>query len=172
MPTTARGVFYPLSSAAVRIWEIIQQTAESVDDAIDAASTWVAEDDRTTSSTTVTTTETVVQFVSFTSASTTARYKITAIQSTQSSVADDNVQVRLRWATGGTVTTAGTQIASALPNADKAGRGNTVTLVKTFVPGVTGTVTVGVTIVRATGTGNVISFGSAQMVNTILVEKG
>lgn len=172
MPTTARGVFYPLSSAAVRIWEILQQTAESVDDAIDAASTWVAEDERTTSSSTITTTETVVQFVSFTSASTTARYKITALQSTQSSVADDTIQVRLRWASGGTVTTAGTQIASVLPNADKAGRGNSVTITKTFVPGVAGTVTVGVTVVRSGGTGNIISFGSAQMVNTILVEKG
>lgn len=172
MPTTARGVFYPLSSAAVRIWEIIQQTAESVDDAIDAASVFVAEDERTSSSATITTAETVIQSLTFTSASTTARYKVTVVQSTQSSVADDNIQLRIRWANSGSVTTAGTQIASALPNADKAGRGNATTVVKSWVPGVAGTVTVGVTLVRASGTGNIISFGSASAVNTILIEKG
>lgn len=172
MPTTASGIIYPDSSGHNRLWEHLESLATSADTAIGASSRFVAEDERQTSSGTVTTTETVVQFVTFTSTSTTARYRITATQSTQSSVADDNVQVRLRWAVGSSVTSAGTQILSALPNADKAGRGNTLTMVKSFVPGVAGTITVGVTIVRATGTGNIISFGSAQMINTILVEKG
>lgn len=172
MPETARGVFYPLSSAAVRIWEILQTVAESVDDAIDEASIFVAEDERTTSSATVTTTETVIQSCTFTSASTTARYRVTAIQSVQSTVLDDVIQVRLRWANSGSVTTAGTQIFSVFPNADRAAKGAIVPLVKSFVPGVTGTVTVGVTIVRSIGTGNISSFASAAQINSILIEKG
>lgn len=172
MPTTARGIWYPESSNNLRIWEILDAMAESIDEAIDKSSIYVGEDERTTSSAAVTTTETVIQSCTFTSASTTARYRVTAIQSVQSTVLDDVIQVRLRWAAAGSVTTAGAQIFSTFPNADRAGKGVIVPLVKSFVPAVAGQVTVGVTIVRSIGTGSISSFGSAAQINSILVEKG
>lgn len=130
---------------------------------------WVGESTRNTSSGTITTTETVVQSVTFT-ATPGARYKITAVQSVQSSVAADLIQVQVRWSSGATLSISGAQLASLLVNQDVAGKGIIVPLVIT-VAGLSGQVTVGVTVVRASGTGNVTSFGNAQQINTVLVER-
>lgn len=128
-----------------------------------------AESYRDTTVGTFTTTETVIQFVTFT-AIFGMTYEVTAVQSYQSSVKDDLVQIRLRWITGDTLTVAGsTEILSTTPNVDTAGRGNPAVLNATFAPGA-GQVSVGVTAVRAGGTGNVQMFGSAGQQNSLIVK--
>lgn len=116
----------------------------------------------------ITTTETVVQSLTFT-ANPAVRYKFTTEQSYQSTVANDLVQARIRIEAGPTLTTAGTQLRSQLPNCDVAGRGQTLPMTAT-VTGLTGQYTVGVTMVRNSGTGTVSSFGAAAQENTILIE--
>lgn len=132
---------------------------------------YVTENQRTTQSGTFTTTETVVQSVTFSAVSTT-RYKITAVQSFESTVAGDSIAVRLRWASGSSVTSAGAQIHSVITPGNTANLGFVVTLVGTVVFGVSGNVTVGVTGVRNTGaTGIYKSFGSANQIDTIVIER-
>lgn len=114
-------------------------------------------------------TETVLQSLTFT-ADSAARYKITAVQSVQSSVAADLMQLRLRWQAGAAVTSAGTEVLTQLINQDIAGKGQIITSVIT-VTGLSGQVTVGVTAVRAGGTGAISSFGNVQQTNTLLVER-
>ena len=130
---------------------------------------WVAEGSRIATVGSITTTETVLQGVVFTAVST-ARYKITALQSIQSGVAGDLIQMRIRWNPGAALTTSGTELVSILPNADIAGKGQAQALVTT-VTGLSGQVSVGVTAVRNSGTGTVSSFGSTTQNNTILVER-
>ena len=131
---------------------------------------WVAEDIRTTSSGTFTTTETVLQWATFTAVNV-ARHKITALQGVQSTAAGDLIRVRLRWEGGGTLTTGGTQLLALLPNADIATKGTLLTMVAT-VTGLTGSVSMGVTAVRDTGTGTISSFGAAgRQEHLVLVER-
>lgn len=167
MPTTTLGITYPDSTDAVRVWEDMQTLAEDVDGLI-AAKGFVAEDIRTSSSGTFTTSETVVQSLTWTAVST-VRYKITAVQSLQSSVANDNASIRLRYASGASVTSGGAQLRVIFPNLDVANKGQYETLVAT-VTGLSGQHTVGVTAVRSTGTGTLQSFGSAGAENYILIE--
>lgn len=131
-----------------------------------------AESYRTTSVGTFTTTETVVQFVTFV-ALPGVTYEVTAVQSFQSSVANDLVQLRLRWQVGDTLTTgaSSTEFHSVLPNCDVAGRGGLAVLNRTLLPGTGGgQVSVGVTAVRNSGSGNVNMFGSAAQVNSLIVK--
>lgn len=130
---------------------------------------WVAEDKRNTNVGSITTTETLLQSVTFTAVSS-ARYKITAVQSIQSTVAGDLIQMRIRWSAGTILSTSGTELLTALPNADVVSKGQTQTLVAT-VTNLSGQVTVGVTAVRNAGSGTVSSFGDSRMTNTILVER-
>lgn len=130
---------------------------------------WVAESTRQTAVGSITTTETVIQSVTFTAVST-ARYKITAVQSIQSTVAGDLIQMRVRWSAGAILSTSGTELLSILPNADIAGKGQGQPLTVT-VTNLSGQVTVGVTAVRNSGTGTISSFGDSRMTNTILVER-
>jgi hypothetical protein len=130
---------------------------------------WVATSRRTTASSSTTTTEIVIQSITWT-ANPGARYKITAAMSFQSSVASDNIRARIRYASGASVTTSGTELISVYPNADVASKGNMTTFFET-VTGLTGQYTAGVTIVRDAGTGNVSSFGDPKMVDVIMVER-
>lgn len=168
VPTTSLGIRYPDSTDNVNVPEDVQNVAQDVDDLL-LQKGYVIEDVRTSSSSNFTTTELVIQSVTFTAVST-VRYKVTALQGFQSSVANDIIEVRLRYQAGGTLTSGGTQIRAVLFNCDVANRGNPVTLVGTFT-GVSGQVTVGVTGVRDTGTGNHSSFGRVgDGENYILVE--
>lgn len=129
----------------------------------------VAESYRTSTVGTFTTNETVVQYVTFTAVAG-YRYEVTAVQSFQSSTANDLIRLRLRWIAAGALTTAGTQFHLVEVNCDNAGRGNLVTLNATFAPGA-GTVSVGVTAVRATGTGSVTMFGDPNRhTNSVIVK--
>jgi hypothetical protein len=130
---------------------------------------WVTEGSRQTAVGSITTTETVLQSVTFTAVST-ARYKISAVQSIQSTVAGDLIQMRIRWSAGAILSTSGTELVTILPNADIAGKGQIWQLVAT-VTNLSGQVTVGVTAVRNSGSGTVSSFGDSRMTNTILVER-
>lgn len=128
---------------------------------------FVGETTRVVSSAGFTTTETVLDTVTFI-AETTTRYMVESVLSMQSTVAADTVQIRFRWQAGAVLTAAGTEFHSVLPNMDIAGRGGLQTLIRT-VTGLSGQVTVGTTAVRDAGTGTISSFGTAKMVNYIVV---
>lgn len=130
---------------------------------------YVLHGERTAASGTFTTVETIVQTLTFPGIAG-QRYKITAEQSVQSTVANDVAQCRLRWATGASVTTAGTAVASKFPTCITAALGNLFVIIGYVVPATTDDVTVGVTLVRGLGTGTLSSFGSAAQVNTIHAE--
>lgn len=130
------------------------------------------ESTRDTSVGTFTTTETVIQTATF-NALPGMRYEVMAVQSYQSTVANDLVQVRLRWQPGASVNiTDGQEFHSVLMNCDIAGRGAPAVLNRTIIPGSDGTgqVSVAVTAQRVGGTGNITMFGSAAQVNTILIK--
>lgn len=168
MPDTPLGITYPTSTDHTRMWEHFQTLANDVD-ALLSRKGYINEGTRNTPSAAVTTTETVVQSLTFTAVAG-VRYKVTAVQALQSSVVNDLIQARIRWAVGGSVTSAGTEIATIMPNADVANRGQVYTLVGTLVAPSSGSITVGFSIVRNAGTGNVLSHGAAQMVDYLLVE--
>lgn len=130
-----------------------------------------AESIRTTASVGITTTETVIQSVTFNAISG-ASYMVSAVQHYQSSVLNDTVRIRLRWAAGASVTAAGAQLLTVLPNCDIAAKGQPITLHKLLTPGVTGQVTVGVTMVRDGGTGTITSSGQADRIENTLTVVG
>lgn len=114
------------------------------------------------------TTEVVVQSVSFNAISG-AGYMIYADQHYQSSVVNDIIRTRLRYAAGGTVTTAGTLLKIVNPNCAVANRGDLVSISKLFVAPSTGQFTIGVTMERV-GTGTGQAYGEPnQAYNTITV---
>jgi hypothetical protein len=115
------------------------------------------------------TAETVIQFVTF-NALANVRYEALAVQHYQSDVANDLVQIRLRWIAGATLTTGGTQFQSVDPNCDVAGRGSLATINGTFLSSVTGQMSVGVTAVRQSGSGNVTMSGGSQQINSLIVK--
>lgn len=130
---------------------------------------YVAHNERTAASPAFTTVELVVQSLTF-DAIAGQRYKVTADQGCQSTVAGDNPQVRLRWATGPAVTTAGTEFMSKLPSLPIINEGELFTLTGWFTAPITGDITVGVTMIRSLGTGTLTSFASALQVCTLYVE--
>lgn len=131
---------------------------------------FVADATRVSSSAGFTTTETVTDSLSFTSAGPAVLYKLSFFGFVQSTVANDLAQVRFRWQTGGTLTTGGTQFSTVTINCDVAGRGALVSFYK-VVTGITaGTASIGVTMVRNTGTGTLSSVGNANQENYVLLE--
>lgn len=114
-----------------------------------------------------TTTEQVVQSFTFTAAAG-ARYKVTAHQHVRSSVAGDTVQLRLRRESGPSLTTSGTQF-------DTTNQGclttNLISVLMGTFTGMTGQVTVGVTAVRLSGTGNITMDGFSTASSKLLVER-
>jgi hypothetical protein len=117
---------------------------------------------------TITTTETVIQVHSFLAAAG-VQYKVTGIQSVQSSTAGLTCQVRLRWQTGPTLTAAGTEIDCKLGGSHTANVGLNVPLFGVFTPTDSGQVTVGATLVN-NGSGSWQSFGAATQKDVIAVE--
>jgi hypothetical protein len=131
-----------------------------------AAPWYMAESLRDSSSPTFTTTETVVDSVTFTGVAQ-DRYLMLWAGHFQSSVANDLCQIRFRWQSGGSLTTSGTQFLSVTPNCDIANRAMAIGLMRSVVPGVAGTVSMGVTAVRNTGSGTIAMNGSSTQ-NAIL----
>lgn len=126
---------------------------------------------RTASSASITTTETVVQSVTFNAVAGTG-YLVRSIQSVQSTVAGDLVRMRLRYAAGASVTSAGTKLLTILPNCESAGKGLPWSMVALFTAPTTGQYTIGVTMVRDTGTGTISSFGTADRAENYLLVTG
>lgn len=124
---------------------------------------------RNTASGLITTTETVIQSVSFNAISG-AKYLVQATQHFQSTVVNDLGILRLRYAAGSSVTTAGTQLTAIYPNASTANRGVPYSFGKIFTAPSTGQFTVGVTLVRDAGTGSLTSHGQAgKAENSIII---
>ncbi len=128
----------------------------------------VAYGTRDTSSATFTTTETVVQSVSF-DAVAGVQYEVSAVQAISSTTAGGTTIMRLRWQSGGTLTTSGTQFGSIGPPIPSANLSFTQPLNFLFTSSFTGQISVGVTAVRDTNTGTIQSFGSVNQVNSITV---
>lgn len=124
---------------------------------------------RTTAVGTFTTTETVLDYITIT-ADSAARYTLWCSTSLQSSVANDLVDFRFRWSSGATLTTAGTEFHHILPNMDVANKGAWIATMRS-VTGLSGQVSIGVTAVRNSGTGNISSFGSAGAANVLQLYK-
>lgn len=161
------------SGAAAADTNLYRRTANHLgtDDSFQAAgycSGLSTENVRVAASALVTTTETVIQSVTFNAISN-AQYMVYATQHFQSTVAGDNGILRLRYATGASVTTAGTQLTSINVNADVASKSQPFAFHKRFVAPSTGQFTVGVTLVRNAGTGNLSSIGAANTENVITV---
>lgn len=129
--------------------------------------TQVAENIRETAVPNITSTEIIVQSVTFNVVNG-ARYRVEAIQHGQSSVVNDNFAIRIRWANGASVTNTSTLIHSILPNADVAGRGQPYAVMSSFVANATGQVTVGIGMVRTSGTGIVNSHGAVGTAQDII----
>lgn len=172
MGTTAHGLVYPDSTGHARIWEHMQTLAQGVDDKALSQRGYIADSNRTAtvpSTGGITTVETVLQSLTFTAVAG-VRYKVTAEQSVQGDAVPGSCVLRLRWAAGTSVTSGGTQIVAVTPGSYLANVGTVATIFDTFVPNINGSVTVGVTLIRNTGTANWISFGNANQINKILVE--
>lgn len=131
---------------------------------------FVAKSIRNTPSANFTTTEVIVQSVTFT-AEAGAHYKVTAVQSIQSTVANDVGSVRLRWRNATTLTPGNsTIITQNIPAIPSIGRG-VITVCIGEVSAVSGSVTVAVGMARDTGSGTLSSFGEAdRQENLLLVE--
>ncbi|MCT2277986.1 hypothetical protein M3G91_10150 [Micromonospora chalcea] len=168
MPDTPLGITYPASTDHTRLWEHFQDLAQDVDGLL-ARKGWIAEDTRNTASPNVTTVETVIQSVTF-DAVAGVRYKVTAVQSFQSTGGGDSAVARLRWAAGLTVTSGGTLFDAKIVPSYTATLGFLTTLLGSFVAAATGKITVGVTLIRNTGTNTWSSFGNASQLNKIMVE--
>ncbi|MFI5833220.1 hypothetical protein ACIA5A_06035 [Micromonospora sp. NPDC051300] len=131
---------------------------------------FIARSIRDSASATFTGTEVIVQSVTFT-AEAAANYKVTAVQSIQSTVANDVGSVRLRWRNAKTLTPANsTVITQNIPAIAASGRG-VITVCIGQISGVGGDVTVAVGMARDTGTGTLQSFGAVdRQENLLLVE--
>lgn len=127
---------------------------------------------RTATSANVTTVELVIQSVTF-NAVAGAGYVIHAIQHVQSTVTGDTVRMRLRYAAGASVTSAGTKLLTILPVCETAGKGLPWHMSALFVAPTTGQYTVGVTMIRDSATAGVItSFGAADRAENYLLVTG
>jgi hypothetical protein len=116
------------------------------------------------------TAETVQDFITFTSLGPAVRYKLAYNSNCQSTAATDLVRVRLKWQTGGTLTTGGTLfdgVEITMPNIN---RSAPVTRVATVTGIPAGTASIGATMERGLGTGTLTSTanGTTQIVYTLL----
>jgi hypothetical protein len=137
---------------------------------IPLAKGFVADTTRTSSSAGFTNVEIVTDSLTFTSNGPAVIYKLSYFGVVQSTVANDLAQPRFRWQTGGTLTTAGTQFSTVTVNCDVAGRGALFSFFKTVTGIPAGTASIGVTMVRNSGTGTLTSVGSANNECYLLLE--
>lgn len=114
------------------------------------------------------TTETAIQAATWTATSD-RRYKVTAVQGVHSTVSGDLVQMRLRWKLGPTMDIASTEMHSIIVTCITANLAIEQDMIRT-VTGLSGQVTVGVTAVRFSGTGNITMHGDGSQNQILLVE--
>lgn len=124
-----------------------------------------------TSSTGATTVETLVANSSVTFTAVTGRkYRVTASTMYSSNQAGDNVTVRLRSAAGATVTSAGTLRREIVAAAAAANATTPLTFVENISGLAAGQTTVGLLVVRYSGTGTVLVGNAVNSGNSLLVE--
>jgi hypothetical protein len=153
MPSTTRGYRYPSSADDVRPYEDIQFLATDVDADVGAIALrgFVAEVNNNSTPRNSTTAEAIGNTVTLTSPGTTAIYKATYVIAVQSSVAADICRLRIRYQSGVTLTSAGTQ--ARVRTLALTVTGQAVTLVATITGLAAGQWTIGGSIARAAGTG-------------------
>lgn len=122
-----------------------------------------------TSNVTATTTETLLESVTFTVLAG-RRYKYTYSASGQSSAAGDNYELRVRYAAGASVTSAGTQIHGALVSGTAAGSAIPIAFTKPHAGLPLGQVTLGVFVIRTFGAGTITASASAVNPTCLLIE--
>jgi hypothetical protein len=108
----------------------------------------------TTSNNSTTTSEVVSSSITFT-ATATARYLVTFMGISESTVAGDIATVRLRWQNSASSGTGGTSFATANKTAIAAAKGDGFVLIGDFSGQLAGSVTISATIVRNSGSGTV-----------------
>ena len=99
------------------------------------------------------------------------KYRIVWDGSVQVDTVNNNIQLKLKWISGTTITgTTGTVVRLAYPNADVASRGQPLHMEKVINPNITGKVTIAASCARGSGTGQVLSYGNAtQQENSLQV---
>ncbi len=127
----------------------------------------VADGMRDTAVTGITTTETVIQFVTFDAVSG-VRYELSGVQAVAGSATGLTI-MRLRWQSGGSLTTSGTQFGSLGPPTPTANQSYSQPINGIFTSSVTGQISVGVALVRDGGSATLQSFGSINQTNTLIV---
>lgn len=131
---------------------------------------YVGEDTEATTNTTSTGTETFSGATVTFTASSTERYKVTFSASVFSTVLGDVSRLRIRYQSGASVTSSGTQVKIKTTRHEVASSGQDFSIFGTFT-GVSGQYTVGVSIQRVAGTGTcTISANSTDEVY-ILIER-
>lgn len=138
---------------------------------VNIAKGYVTDLTRVVTSASVTTTETVIDFVTFT-AVTGAFYKLSWYGNARSSVANDVALVRFRYQAGPTLTTAGTQFyitQISFPTVI-ASNGPSFAFAKVISGIAAGQTSIGVSIVRSSGSGTITSIGSGTWEVSTLLE--
>lgn len=129
----------------------------------------VLEQTRVTSSGSITTTETVVDSFTFTAVAG-CNYRVSYESSGQSSVVNDLIKVQMRYKAGSTPDITGTIFTSKILNADIAGKGALFSITKALPVLTPGPYVVVATMLRNSGSGNVVSFGSAEQEDVIRLD--
>ena len=136
---------------------------------VDLAKGYVSETTRTSNTASFTTTEIISDQLSFTAIAG-LRYKLSWGGSMQSSVTTDLGRFFFRWQAGGTLTTAGTAFFTDGITFPQANRGTSVFRSKTITGITAGTASIGVGMVRDSGSGNLLGAASATQQVVLLLE--
>lgn len=121
---------------------------------------------RTSTVGTFTTTETVLDYITFTAIAG-ATYELRCSTPIQSSVVNDIIDVRFRWLAAAALTIAGTEFHHIAPTAVISNRSLVVTTQRTITGLTPGQISIGITAVRNSGTGNISSVGSSSQNSAI-----
>lgn len=130
---------------------------------------FVGDSTRIVSSAGFTTTELITDTITFTSLGTAVRYKFSIWGDVQSTVANDICGLKIRWAVGGALTSAGTLIDSAEFTIPVVTRQFLFARSKSLTGIPAGTATIGLGMLRNSGTGTLTSIGAAgQQIYSLL----
>lgn len=124
---------------------------------------------RTANSSAITSTETVVDSVTFTAVAG-RRYRVTWMTSVQGSASANNIELRLRYAAGASVSSAGTIIGGAFHTTNGSGLNVPVCLSRTISGIAAGQTTVGALMIVTLGAGSATSVAAANYPTELCVE--
>lgn len=172
MPLTANwDLVYPSSTDHDRLWEHYQNLAESADDALTELGLrgWVTEEVNNSVNHTSTTTEIICASETVTSPGTSARYAALWMGTFVGSVTSDLARLRIRYQSGATLTTGGTQARINTANPLVANKGQPFVCGATITGLAAGQWTIGGTVQRASGSGNNSVVGAATDEEYLLI---